>query len=478
MHKHHDTWSFKSAIVQSWIGLAAIVGFFIGAVLLWTPHHLDTSLLVSGLVLLAAVAAMNGFARTDMAIKAEGESGWLHHKGLKILHFITNEGELAGILVGAVVVAAMYVTGNGAEVVHVVEHSYPLVFTLYGIMSAANLAVTHIQPIMLGIERLFGVRIAIILGSLLSSLTGEPAAAVFLIDFIKERVKKEKRAEVATGLAATIGSGGGLMPYAAPPVLIVWGILSLTFGWGIPELITYIGVGCVLHVITSSFFFVKHIEKRETKGKDHTLTVESFLPLAWLAILIYWHITSPGIWLWIADAITGALATWAAYRHYRGSGPEQAEEKFTDMWQPTILGILLLGIEFIGVAADPLIFTLAEQIPHTWPALVIGLILFISTAVVSHFADNALASRVFISVPVALMAVPAFGELTASLLAACVVMGALFGGFLMIPANLPNFYIARVLQIDAIRWLKNAWRLYPTGLAYVLWIVIAFQIWL
>jgi predicted cation transporter len=466
-------WSLKSAILESWLGIIALVGF---ALVTFTSHSEESKILAGGLILIAAVMSMNGWMRSDLAVKTEGEHWWRHHPILKPLHFITNEGELAGILVGGVVIVMMVVTGHVHDLQHAIQHNFHLGLTLYGIMSAANLAVIHMLPIMAFLEDRFGTRAAVILGSLLSSLTGEPAAAVFLGDFIKDRVRDEDRSIVATGLAAAIGSGGGLMPFAAPPVLIVWGTLSMIFGWGIPQLIAYLGVGCVLHVVTSSFAFVDKIQPRNGTNEGHRLTKQSILPLGWLTILIVWHIEAPGMLLWGADIATGILATLSAKQQFAKMPNSSHEEVFTAMWQPLILGVLLLAIELIGHAGDPLVKAIAAQIPNDWSPLAIGYILFIATAVVSHFADNALASRVFMAVPVAMISDPSVGLPIGSFLAACVVMGALFGGFLTIPANLPNFYIARVFRVDSKAWLKVSWKLYLTGIAYVLWIVIRFTI--
>ena len=53
-----------------------------------------------------------------------------------------------------------------------------------------------------------------------------------------------------------------------------------------------------------------------------------------------------------------------------------------------------------------------------------------------------------------------------SLLAIAVIYGALYGGFLMIPANLPNFAISRAFHVDSGKWMKNAFGIYWTGIVY------------
>lgn len=447
---------FFEALFSSWFAWAALF-VMIGVM------ASKGSPMASGLaVLVAAVLGMNGLARTDMWLTSEGPHWWKHHKYLKFFHHITNEGELAGIFVGVVAAIMLFSTGLG----HEVHFPYKEALTLLGIMSAANIAVRHMIPVMGVIERISGVRGVIIVGSLLSSLTGEPAASVFLAEYVKKRVDEKDRPRVATGLAATIGSGGGLMPFAAPPILIVFAILESEFGWGIPTLIGFVGLGCVAHVIVASFWFSKHIKKHEEHHPR--FEKEGFFYLGLMAVVVAWHIVAPGIALWIFDILLGVTSFLMARKKYLNCPEELREESFTAKWQPIILSTLLVALEIIGVVADPLITAIAAQIPTTLSPLIIGFILFFVTAWVSHFADNALASRVFIVVPVVLKAT--FGAEISSLLAACVVMGALFGGFLLIPANLPNFYLARALKVGPGAWVKISWILYPSGIAYVTWI--------
>lgn len=448
------------ALFSSWIAWAAL--FTMVGVMLSGGHPY-----VAGFtILIAAILGMNGLARTDMWLTSEGPSWWKHHRFLKIFHHITNEGELAGIFVGVVAAVMLFVTGNG----HEVHFPYKEAFTLLGIMSAANIAVRHMIPVMSVIERISGIRGVIIIGSLLSSLTGEPAASVFLAEYVKKRVDEKDRPRVATGLAATIGSGGGLMPFAAPPILIVSGVLASEFGWGIPELILFVGLGCVAHVITSSFWFSKYIHKNT---EEHPiLEKQGLLYLGLVAIVVLWHILAPGLLLWIFDGALGIISFFIARKKYTNCSEELKEEAFTARWQPIILAVLLVALEIIGVVADPLISGIAAQIPLTFSPLIVTLILFFVTAWVSHFADNALASRIFIMVPVTLQAT--FGLEMGSLMAASVVMGALFGGFVLIPANLPNFYLARALKVSPGAWLKVSWILYPSVIAYVAWIVLKY----
>jgi len=453
---------FFEALFSSWAAWTAL--FVMVGVMLS-----DGSPLISGAaVLIAAILGMNGLARTDMWLTSEGPSWWRKHKYLRFFHHITDEGELAGIFVGAIALIMLFIIGQGSHV----HFPYREALTLLGIMSAANIAVRHMIPIMGIIERFFGIRGVIIVGSLLSSLTGEPAASVFLAEYVKKRVKEEDRARVATGLAATIGSGGGLMPFAAPPILIVFSILVAEFNWGIPTLIAFVGAGCTAHVIVASFWFSKYIKPHEENHPK--LEKKGFLFLGLMAVVVLWHILYPGIALWIFDVMLGITSWYLANKKYKNCPEDIREEAFTAKWQPIILSVLLVALEIIGVVADPLITSIANQIPITFPPIIIAFMLFFVTAWVSHFADNALASRVFIMVAVVLKGT--FGMEVGSIFAAAVIMGALFGGFLLIPANLPNFYLARALKVTPGAWVKISWILYPSGIAYVLWILLRYYV--
>lgn len=450
------------ALLSSWIAWTAL--FVMVGVMLSHGNPL-----ISGVaILIAAILGMNGLARTDMWLTSEGPLWWRKHKYLKFFHHITDEGELAGIFVGVVALIMLFVIGDGSHV----HFPYREALTLLGIMSAANIAVRYMIPVMGVIERFFGIKGVIIVGSLLSSLTGEPAASVFLAEYVKKRVDEKDRARVATGLAATIGSGGGLMPFAAPPILIVFSILVSEFNWGIPTLIAFVGAGCVAHVVTASFWFSKYIKPHDEKHPR--LEKKGFLFLGLMAVVVLWHILYPGFALWVFDVILGVTSWCLADKKYANCPEELREEAFTAKWQPIILSVLLVALEIIGVIADPLITSISQQIPTTFPPIFIAFILFFVTAWVSHFADNALASRVFIMVAVVLKS--SFGIEVGSVFAASVIMGALFGGFLLIPANLPNFYLARALKVTPGAWVKISWILYPSGIAYVLWILLRYYV--
>ncbi|PJA93973.1 MAG: hypothetical protein CO132_00295, partial [Candidatus Kerfeldbacteria bacterium CG_4_9_14_3_um_filter_45_8] len=293
------------------------------------------------------------------------------------------------------------------------------------------------------------------------------AAAVFLGDYFKKRCKVEDRARVATGLALTIGSGGGLMYFAAPPILIVWGVLNATFGWSLWDLITLVGGGCVAHVLIGTSRFVKYIRPATKVELNGPVTFKEVAPLMGLGLLVVAHLLfAQSHVLWVIDAGVAGVSWRMAQVRFAGSADHEAA--FTAKWQPLILASLLLALEVIGEVADPFIGWLGGFIPTDWPVLGIAVVTFFVTAVTSHFADNALASRVFMTFAASL--IPVIGLESANLVAASVVMGALFGGFVTIPGNLPNFYLARVFNTTSGEWIRRAFPMYVTVLAYLGWL--------
>lgn len=447
--------------------------------------------IVAGMFIIAgAVAAMNGLARTDIIIA--NREWWYHHPIMRRLHFINTEGELAGIVTaGIVYLTYYYIHPETISHLHIPWHEAA---TLIGIMSFANVTVTYMKTVMGVIENIgnrFGIgRWAVVFfGSMLSSLTGEPGAAIFLSDYVYNRIPANRRSNAATAIAASIGSGGGLLPFAAPPILIVWPYLESELGWTIWTLVTFVGLGAVAHAATCAVItsFIMSSER-----EDNGSVAKAVIPVLLLLALVIAHIVEWPLIYWV-DLIIGVSASVLMMGSYtsklqaikretglRGaeleSDPEyieQKERRFSAMFQPMILGALLIGLEIIGVGAEPFIGYLASLIPTTLPLWALGLILFFVTGVVSHISDNALASRVFIVV--ALGFIPQ-GIEVASLLAMSVISGALFGGFLTIPGNLPNFAINRRFKVGSAEWVWAALPLYLTAVVYV--VALLFQFWI
>ncbi|MDD5055106.1 MAG: hypothetical protein PHZ00_02445 [Candidatus Peribacteraceae bacterium] len=453
--------SIVDEIVQSWIAWSLIIAYIILAVA--SPATENLNLWMGGLAIVAILLGMNGLARTELWLTSRGPAWFRKHPVARVLHHIHNEGELAGIAIAGIVLLAQLHRG-----VHV-HFALTEAFTLLGIMSAANLSVRQMMPIMSLVERFTGTWGAIVVGSFLSSLTGEPAAAVFLSEYFKHRTAPQDKERVATALGATIGSGGGLLPFSAPPILIIWAILRSTFGWGLGDLLVLVGVGCLLHVTLVAWKLRPRIQP--SNASSHRLTLKDTWPLLVLAVTVglnvsydthHWTLLT---WGW--DAAIGIAALIAALQNPRIVESEGHEQQGRGRhWQPLTLGVLLMGLEIVGTEAEPLLHALAGLIPENAPILLVALMLWYATAFTSHFADNALASRVFITVAASLTAVLGHGDL----LALSVVLGALFGGFLLIPANLPNFAIAAEFGISSGGWARTAWRWYWSGIGHIVWI--------
>lgn len=464
---------FVEAVLQSWLAWA-LLWAYVTLNLAQTPPD---PLWSGGLALLAILLAMNGLAKTELWWTSKSPEWFRAHPFARWFHHLHNEGELAGIFVAGVVLACQ-----------LLRHEHPHFafaegFALLGIMSAANIAVHRMMPIMAFVEKVSGKWGALVIGSLLSSFTGEPSAAVFLSEYFRGRTPAGKKNRVATGLGATIGSGGGLLPFSAPPILIVWAILGREFGWGLGHLLLYVGGACILHVAIVAWRMRADIAAYEPQPKEPAKqSISDYWPLALLAAVVGLNMTFEfhhlKILTWGIDALVAICALAISYRDNPDTAadarelPQEVHEhshgESSGRWQPVTLALLLMGLEIVGTEAEPLLQVLAGAIPITAPVLLVVLVLWLLSAVTSHFADNALASRVYITVAVSLTAVMGHGNL----LAMAVVLGALFGGFLLIPANLPNFAISKKFGVSPGGWAGTAWRWYWSGVVHVIWITI------
>lgn len=456
------------AIAQSWLAWGLLWAY----VTLQLTQQLPDPLWSGGLALMAILLAMNGLSRTELWWTSRSPEWFRHHPFARRFHHLHNEGELAGIFVAGVVLGCQLLRHEH------IHFAFVEAFTLLGIMSAANIAVSKMMPIMAGVERLFGKWGALVIGSLLSSFTGEPSAAVFLSEYFRGRTPAQQKNKVATGLGATIGSGGGLLPFSAPPVLIVWSILGREFGWGLGHLLLYVGGACVLHVVVVAWK-MRHLIAAAEPRQPETGSILRWWPLALLAGVVALNMTfevhHQAALTWGIDALVGVWALVLSYRDNPDTAVDEREiplenhehaHESSGRWQPLSLGVLIMGLEIAGTEAGPLLQALASAIPTSAPALIVILVLWFLSAVTSHFADNALASRVYITVAASLAAVMGYGNL----LAMAVVLGALFGGFILIPANLPNFAIAKKFGVSPGGWAGTAWKWYWSGVIHIVWI--------
>lgn len=445
--------AFWEALLTSWFGFTFLAAYIVVSII--SPQ---SSLWLGALALFAVVLAMNGLSRTDLLFTAQGPKMWRDHKAFRFFHHIGNEGELAGIFAATIIAISLL---SRHQHVH---WAFSEAFTLFGIMSAANLALKNMLPIMALFERIGGRWGVLVIGSLFSSLTGEPAAAVFLSNYLKERVSAKNMGKVATGLGVTIGSGGGLLPFAAPPVLIVYGVLSSAFGWGMGHLFAYVGLCCIIHVIVSAKMFMSLIEESATSKKIVFPKLIEWWPTAILIFAVAINIINAHSHIvWGLNGLIGIGASLVAFT--KGQG-------FSKKWQPLVLSLLLMGLEIVGGQVDPLFKFLVSLIPSSVPPQVIAIILFELSARTSHIGDNALASRLYIPVAVAFIAV--YGMAIATIFAVAVLLGALFGGLALVSANLPNFPIARHFNITPGGWMKAALRYQPTFIIHHLWIQMLF----
>ena len=442
MEKTKKTNLLISALIESWFGVGILIAFIIESILG------ASSIVLGALAVLMAVLFMNGFAKTDLFFTEQGPAWWRENSSLKIFHHIHDEGELAGIWIGFVLFLYLYFSGHASSV----HLPYAAALALAGIMASANMATKNIIPLLNNIEKVVGVWGSVWIGSMMSSLTGA-ASSVFICRYLLSRVEEKNRPEVATRLAAGIGMGNGILPFVAPPILIVWALVQDKLNWTLADLFLMVGIPSIIY---SGFitFKIKKLVSNITLAKKKE-SVFSIWVVLLLVVIVGNIIAYENSFMMIINALVAMVGIT------KGAD-------FTEKWQPVILGLLLMALEIIGHMADPFITWLVNiAIPTDMPVLALGIILFISTAVVSHFADNALASRIFVAV---IFSMP-IAVTNGSFLIASVLIGALFGGFLLIPGNIPNFPIARILSVDSGVWFKSAIKKYWTAILPIAWIV-------
>jgi hypothetical protein len=437
---------FREALVESWIGLFLLL-------VLFAAEFLGLSEIVLGfLAILIAVLFMNGLGKTELVFAHKTPNWWRDHKHMHIFHHITNEGEIAGILVGVMLLGYIYASGHGSNV-HLPIFA---AFALSGIMAVANMATKDIIVILSLLEKRIGLWGTVWIGTLLSSLAGA-ASSVFLCRYLLDRVDDKDKNNIALRLSAGIGLGNGLLPFVAPPILIVWVMLQEKLGWSLLDLLKNVGI---IAVVYSGFitYKLRALVKPANTNTRAAGKILSFWLLLFVIVVIGNVIAYDSYFMIVLNGVVSIMGI------FKG-------EDFAEKWQPIILGLLLMALEVIGHMADPSITWLVETIlPQDMPILLLGLILFFATALVSHVADNALASRIFIAVVLSLPMVSQFGDFMVS----SVLIGALFGGFLLIPANLPNFPIAKIFNITSGAWLKSALKIYWTAIIPIVWIAVLY----
>lgn len=468
-------------LIESGFGLLFCLPVYVIVTLM--GHYnmlLHDELFSGGFLMLALLFAMNGMSRTELLLGNDAPLWWKQSRMTKWLHFVHDEGEMAGIFQVVVVLLVAFLT-NVSIHFHL-DHTAPITpltipvsepLTLLGIMSAAQLAVRNMAPVMGALERIFGLRWAIAIFSLLGSLAGEPSVAVNLTAYVKDRIKDENRAKASVGLGAVIGFGGGLTWFAAPPILIVAAVLQTSFGWTLYDLLLYVGGGCVLSVVVIAWRLASLIEHVEPK-RDR-IRVGWQLPL--LIFVIVANFVAPHeVAVWLLNGSVGLINIVLQLQRY---GLDGHGEPFQATWQPLILALLLGSLEIAGQVIDPLLSWVGSGIPtivvpwleiqvaSAFPGLsdwyqlrlvafAVGVVLWYLSGFTSHFADNALASRVYISV--AIVVAIGFNEIDpeiGSLMAMAVILGSLFGGLALIPANLPNFVIAKIMEVGPGDWAKK-----------------------
>ncbi|MEY4503907.1 MAG: hypothetical protein RL154_199, partial [Pseudomonadota bacterium] len=285
----------------------------------------------------------------------------------------------------------------------------------------------------------------------LSSLTGA-AASVFVCEYFKSKIADNKKSEFATKFSAALSLGNGLLPFASPPVLIIWAVLQNKLNWDISTLLLLIGTPAIIYAFLLTFLTAKTLNK--TNQQIYQKVTLSFRLLLLIVVVIANIVSYDLPAVMVLNLVVGVLAIFKGH-------------DFHSRFGSFILGFLILALEIIGLEASDFInWAAVTLIPEHVPVLILGLILFYITAFISHFADNALASKLVIT---AAIATPAFLT-NGDFLATAVILGALAGGFALIPANLPNFPIARIIDVSPSEWSKAALKIYYTMAFFFVWL--------
>lgn len=471
---------FLSAVKESWVGLGMLALFALAALAVPSFHHM-AEIFAGTFLVLALVLGMNGLARTDLVFGRQ-EPQWVQHRTWRWVHGLQGEGELAGIGMALFATAWWYsVSGHKFEIDHV---GFGMGATLFGIMSGASRILPEVTRLLQRLEGYIGNYWSIVTGSMFASVVGEPAAASVVSAHLKDRTSgPEGNYRTATALAATIGSGGALLPFAAPPILIVWGRLT-DHGWTMLTLLLFVGLPALLHVMVSARVASRYTVPLVSSKTDDV----NYVQVAGFLVLVLAHLVTPMAYMplvYFADMSVGLFNILEKWVEKVDQGERIDGHNFGEIFQPLVLSVLLIALEMAGHVAEPSIefygTKIAEgviwttdlmQVPGAAP-LVLALGLFLVGAFVSAFADNALASTVLVTIPLT-GAMPG-GATYQDLLITAVLMGCLFGGILLPPSNLPNFVLKRVFNVkDSEEWLRGSVPLLRTGVAYVAAIFVIF----
>ncbi len=436
----------REAFLESWIGFMALSSY-LTAVLTGASQ-----ITIGGLAVLTAVLFMNGFAKSELFLTSQGSSWWRGHPSVTWLHHISGEGEMAGVLIGLILFTSISLRADAPHIHLPIAGALSLI----GIMSAANMAIKKVIPIMAFIEKRLGVQMAVFIGALLSSMTGA-AASVFVCEYFKSRIDEPNRADFATKFAAALGLGNGLFPFASPPILIIWTTIQQKLGWGIGSLLLFVGVPAIIYAFLITLKIGRLVSARESGDAAVKISLGHQLPLL-LAVVLANILSYEATTTMFLNTVVGVVATFQA-------------KNFNDRFGSWILGALIIALEIIGTEAEEFVAWIAiSLIPSGIHTLLLGCILFYITAFISHFADNALASKLIISAAFATPAAMLHGDF----LATSVILGALAGGFALIPGNLPNLPISRILSVAPNLWLKSAMKIYYSMIFFFIWLAGAY----
>jgi hypothetical protein len=461
--------SWLEIVLKSWLAIGALGLYAIILIADYVHHgHVgDRSELVIGfLALFALVLAMNTMAKTNILLYINPK-WWVENRVFRWLHMVADEGEWAGIGLGTAFIALYQsFSGHYIDANHV---PFSMGITLLGIMSGAGLVQQKVAPVYQRIEKWleknFGLgRVAlVVLSGGSSSFIGEPGGAQVAGSYFRGRVRDENLIKVGTGLAAAIGSGGALLWFAAPPILIVQGKLTAV-GWNLTTLIFMVGLPAMIQVIWVAVQIAPKIETIDLEKPNRPI---EWLPLAAFGSLVMAHMVVPSQFMpivYAVDIVVGIVYIFDQVTELLETGHGIDQHSMGAVMQPLVLATLLIVLELVGHIATPFVEIVGNTLVHLGiEGFALVLALFVLTAVVSAFADNALASFVLVTIPLSVLE---GGEAVVG--AAAVIMGALYGGIALPPSNLPNFKFYRDFNFKGTaEWLQGSRQVAITGLVYI-----------
>ncbi|MCK4636012.1 MAG: hypothetical protein KAT32_04040 [Candidatus Moranbacteria bacterium] len=419
------------------------LGWFLFAQFFWIVYF--NNILSDVLLILTAVLAMN----LNMNIVHFLSNSWRNKLWRKYptIYKWLHEGEATIFFLSLGVLFYLY----DSEQIGLIHHwPWSLMATIVGVMAMANVLkseVAELLKLLLYIPRI-GTTLYIIAVSLAGSGVSEVSAAVIAC---QTKIKSGVEKVFGVGVAASIGVGSLLSFPCAPPILMIWGILSLIFNWTAQTLFMLMIPSVLAYVIVMSIILRKYIVVPEGSiGKGWLKGIPAIIVVIGYVVLHFSY--GENSYVMTLDVIMGIVATLVAYKRKEG---------FHAQWQHWMLGGVIFALEIIAAKCTGSVMLLGEiMLVLSEHPILFGLAVFYLTVFISHWADNALATGGLISIPIVVLASGADIVLV-SFLIVCLIVGAGAGGLLLRSSNVHNFFVSSYYKMHPWKdWFKIAFMKY------------------